>query len=555
MTKVLNKYKFSPWILLFGLIIWPLFLPGYFSHHDDLQVMRVVEMRKCLLDLQIPCRWVPDMGYGNGYPLFNYYSVFPYYIGALISFVIGYIAAAKVLFALPLILGAFSMYILAKEMFGKSTAFLAAALFSFAPYRALDVYVRGAVAESFAMAVIPLAFYFSLKLTQQKNIKYLIGLSLSLAVFLLSHNIMTLIFFPLLLIFICFLSVKEKGKNIPLIILGVILGVGLSAFFIFPAYLEKNLVQIDNLIRLDLNFRAHFVNLNQLFFNRFWGYGASSPGTNDTISFQVGWPHWWIAGASFILAIFNIVRKRRFLDFLALGLTFIFTFSIFMTHVKSAFIWEQIEILKFTQFPWRFLALTVFSGSLLGAYFIYCFEERYKKNITSALIILIILLNWGYFRPEKFYFGMNDQQKLSGALWEEQQKAAILDYLPQTAIEPKEAASNIVQVVSGKAAIENFENRSNRWQFRAKVESTNTTIEVPVFDFPKWEVRVNNKKVNHSNKNYLGRININLEKEGEYIVSGKFKDTIIRRVSNLISLFSLLFLFWIAYGKLKKHFS
>src|SRR3989304_10348317 len=80
------------------LVVWPLFLPGYFSHHDDLQVMRIFEMRRCFEDLQIPCRWVPDMGYGNGFPLFNYYSVLPYYLGAVLSYVLGYIGAAKVLF-------------------------------------------------------------------------------------------------------------------------------------------------------------------------------------------------------------------------------------------------------------------------------------------------------------------------------------------------------------------------------------------------------------------------------------------------------------------------
>src|SRR3989344_5879342 len=106
----MKKYITRYWqiLLIVGLSLitaWPLFVPGYFSHHDDLQVMRIFEMRKCFSDFQIPCRWVPDMGYGNGYPIFNFYSVFPYYLGALASFAIGYIGAAKLLFFLPLILG------------------------------------------------------------------------------------------------------------------------------------------------------------------------------------------------------------------------------------------------------------------------------------------------------------------------------------------------------------------------------------------------------------------------------------------------------------------
>src|SRR5438309_12092042 len=110
LKKVSSNWLFLLLVLTLGLVVWPLFLNGYFSHHDDLQVMRVFEMRKCFEDFQLPCRWVPDMGYGNGYPLFNYYSVLPYYIGAPFSYFIGFINSAKLLFFIPLVLGFFGMY-------------------------------------------------------------------------------------------------------------------------------------------------------------------------------------------------------------------------------------------------------------------------------------------------------------------------------------------------------------------------------------------------------------------------------------------------------------
>ena len=82
--------KFKNW--LFALIVLvatgiasrDLFKAGYFSIHDDLQVGRLYEMDLCFRDGQIPCRWVPDMGYGYGYPLFNYYPPLPFYFGELV---------------------------------------------------------------------------------------------------------------------------------------------------------------------------------------------------------------------------------------------------------------------------------------------------------------------------------------------------------------------------------------------------------------------------------------------------------------------------------------
>lgn len=533
------------------LIVWPLFLPGYFSHHDDLQVMRIFEMRKCIEDFQIPCRWVPDMGYGNGYPLFNYYNPFAFYIGGLLSFIFGFVLSAKILFFIAAILGAFSMYFLIKEIFGKEAAIVGAILYQFAPYKALDLYVRGALAESFALGIAPFCFYFALKLTKKKELKYFLGLSLSVGALLTSHNIMTLFFVPLLLGFCLLFIILEKSKNVIPLILSLILGFGLAAFFIIPSFVEKNLVQIDNLTKLELDFRAHFVTINQLFLDRSWGYGASFIGPNDTISLQIGWPYWLI---SFIAGVVALILVRKKESKIALAAFLIFILAAFMTHTRSAFIWEEIGLLRFVQFPWRFLSVVIFATSFLGAYLISVSAKKYKIYLMLLIAISTIALNWGYFKPEKFYLDMNDQKKLSGVEWETQQKAAILDYLPKGAVESREAAPNEPIIVSGEAEITKYENRSNNWRFNAKVLNE-AKIELPVFDFPNWEVYINGEKITHGSDNHLGRITFPLQ-SGEYLVKGEFKNTTIRNLANSITLLSIIGLIsLVIYGKSRKVFN
>ena len=107
---------------------------GYFSHQDDLQVINF-EMRRCFADLQIPCRWVPDMGWGNGFPLFNFYGVSTYYFGAFLSYVLGFIGASKVLFYISLTFGSFGIYFLVKSLWGKWAGVTSAVLYLFAPYK------------------------------------------------------------------------------------------------------------------------------------------------------------------------------------------------------------------------------------------------------------------------------------------------------------------------------------------------------------------------------------------------------------------------------------
>lgn len=567
--------KYWPILILLALsilIVWPLFLPGYFSHHDNIQTIRIFEMRRCFEDGQIPCRWVPDMGYGYGFPLFNYYGVFPYYLGGFFSLFLGYIGAAKALFFIPLILGGISMYYLSKELFGsKLVGFLSGVLYLFAPYRALDAYVRGAIAESFALAIIPLVFYFSLKLIKNNSAHYFFATTFSLGVFLTNHNIMTLFFMPLLLVWVIYHLVEQKSKNVTQVIFSIGLGIGISSFYFIPAYFEKNLVQIQNLLESEYipNFRAHFVTLRQLFTDRFWGYGASTWGERDGISFQVGWPHWWLTAIITFFGFLKLIAKINILpekinviiSVLSNKLTWsqaklviilfsIFTIYLLMTHNKSAFIWEAVETLQFSQFPWRFLSVVIFAVSLLGGLVILLFKQRWQLPILILVTLVTVILNWQLFRPEKFFYSQTDETLLSGEDWDFQRKGAIVDYLPLLAKEPKQPASFNPEVLSGEAEAKNFVNRSNYWKFKIHAFD-NTLVEVPVFDFPNWQVYINNKKVEHSLTEVLGTILVKVN-PGEYIVEGKFENTSIRTLSNLLTLVSFItLLYFVTYGKNK----
>lgn len=546
----LNNWPLVLILALSVLIVWPLFIPGYFSHHDNLQVMRIFEMRKCFTDLQIPCRWVPDMGYGNGYPLFNFYGPLPYYLGALASFVLGYIGAAKLLFFLPLIFGGIGMYFLGKELFGKIPGVVSAVLYLFAPYRALDSYVRGAVGEGFALAIIPFVFYFYLKLITSKNKQYFILATITTGLFFVSHNIMTLIFAQLIIIWVLLWLYKEKWKCLKISLLSLGLAFGLAAFFTLPAFFEKGLVQTDALTRAELDFRAQFVKVSQLFIDRSWNYSGSQPQSSNTISYQIGWPHWWLVAASLIVLFLNKKRKDVLLFTF---LFFIFTFGVFMAHNKSAPVWEAVKILAYVQFPWRFLSIVIFSASLLGGYFASLFKEKWLKIISVIIIALTVILNWQYFRPEHFYYNLTDRQLLSGQSFIDQQKGALLDYLPKTALEPRQLPPTGPYVVSGEAKIENFVNKSNFWEFDVKV-GKDVLIEVPVFDFPNWTVFANAKKIFHTNDNVLGRIGFNLP-VGEYNIKGKFLNTPIRTLSNSVTIVSIFLLLGVSiYGKNRKIF-
>ncbi|MFZ3302006.1 MAG: hypothetical protein WA152_04810 [Microgenomates group bacterium] len=528
MKKFLNKNWIVIAIFILGLsVAWPLFKSGYFSHQDDLQVIRLVEMRKCFADLQIPCRWVPDMGWANGFPLFNFYGVSTYYLGVIISYLTGYLIASKILFFLGLTAGSFGLYLLVKELWGKYAGLTAAVLYMFAPYKALDIYVRGALAESMALTLIPFVLYFAYK----KNYKLF---TIFLFIFLITHNIMTIVFLPIVALWIGYLLFSDKFTNLKPFLISTAIAFGLSSFFVLPAFLEKDLVQTESLTRFELDYRANFVSVKQLFLDRVWGYGTSIPGPEGGMNFSIGWPHWFLVLAAVGCLLFS---KKNKSTLLVAGLILLFLLSILMTHNKSTFIWETFSILTFFQFPWRFLSLSILTASIIGGFVLSVFEERLQKYVAAILILIIVVLNINYFKPREL-INVTEEQKLSGEMWEIQRKGAVLDYLPKTALEPREGAPKEPLITSGDALISNFVSKSNKFKFDVEVKE-NSTIHVPIYYFPNWKVKVNGKDHPISFDNYLGRISIDLE-VGNYEVEGRFKNTPIRNVANTISLISLL---------------
>ncbi len=93
--------------------------PGYFPMHDDMQAMRLLQMDKCIKDGQIPCRWVPDMGYGYGYPQFNFYPPLPYYVMETFHLLgLGYLDSVKAGFVLSVLVSTAGMYLLGSTLWG-----------------------------------------------------------------------------------------------------------------------------------------------------------------------------------------------------------------------------------------------------------------------------------------------------------------------------------------------------------------------------------------------------------------------------------------------------
>jgi len=505
--------------------------PGFFPTQDYIYVARVYQMDKSLFDGQFPVRWIPDFRYGE--PLYNFYAPLPYYLGAVVKALgFSYLNTVKILFALGFVLSGVAMYFLAKQFFGSLGGVVSAVLYIFAPYHSVDVYVRGALSESWALIFFPLIFLFAYQLSKKAGIMNLIWLALSLAGLFYTHNIMTMLFMPFFVGWCGFLLWQNRSvKSLGYLVAALFLGAGLAASFLLPAYFEKDFVQSDKLIKGYFDFRGHFVAIPE-FFSTFWGYGASLWGPKDDMSFQVGVAHW-----AFLAAVFAcIFKKAREIKVMVIFLAVEFLFSLFMQHNRSAPIWEAFSLMAFTQFPWRFLGISIFLASLIGGAVMFYLPPRLKNLIFIPLLLGVIALYVGYFHPESYYLDSVDDHYISKEILAKDDRLP-KDYLPIWVKKISDQKIETPVAGAGKAQISNFHNRSASATFNATVKYE-TEIETPITYFPGWEVKANSAIVKIDEPDELGLIRFKLP-AGEYHVSMQLTDTPIRAWGNILSLISV----------------
>jgi hypothetical protein len=288
------------------------------------------------------------------------------------------------------------------------------------------------------------------------------------------------------------------------------------------------------------NYSVHFATFNQLFISNFWGDGPSVWGTDDKMSFMIGYLHWIIPLIMFILSSIKYYKTKKYIYLIPLGLFMFGLGYAFMAHERSTFIWMLLSPIQKVQFPWRFLNIVIFLTSLSTTY-ITLFTKN--KIIPAIIIFFVILLNYQYFYP--IHSGpITDTQKLSGESWRLLTTASIYDYLPKTAkIAGKKAAQPYLDEITPNSTKYEIsgQKKGTDWLFYNLNLKSDALITFPVLGFPNFKLFDFGKEIRYSIEPELGRITVNLS-SGDHQLYLKLFNTTTRTVSNLISLLAWSFI-------------
>jgi hypothetical protein len=463
------------------------------------------------------------------------------------------------------------MYLFAKSVFNRYAGLLAAALYTFFTYHAVTVYVRGAFAEFFTLSVLPFVFMTLRNFAMKRTIKNAILFAISFAVLIITHP---LIAFPSLIFIAAFagfyyLQTKESDRKeyVRRGIFGGVLGLMLSAFFWLPSVIEKQYTLVDDILTKELaNYKIHFVCINQLWSSA-WGYGGSSPGCTDGMSFQLGKVHIIFAGISLLLFLILVltkhITKKKIYE--VLFLSALLLVSIFMTLNYSAFIWDHVSFLWYLQFPWRFLTFAAVFMSLIGGGACYFTMEMPIRDMTKDRIafgilclgVLASILVYGkYFMPQ-VQRNVTDAQMTSYDEIAWRISKTSFEFVPKgvrtrksdlnttvLAINREDLPTTPYKLISGRGIVEPNELTTSMKSFIVKQDQP-VIFQLNTYNFPGWEAYITNSfKNNQSQKlvinddNSLKLIHVTIP-PGEYVLTFIFNDTWVRILGNLLTFISI----------------
>ncbi len=384
--------------------IWPLLSPGYLHGEDHMDTpWRALELLESLKGGVLFPRWSPDLFYGFGFPIFNFYSPLSFYevVAMRILGAADLLQASKFAFALNLLASGVGAYIFARSVGSKRAPAVAAGiLYLYAPSTLRDVYVRSGLASLTGTALLPFLLAAFVRLLQAKTLTAISVAALLLTIMILTHNLTSVVALGMVVVFVLVYSLyhRDLGAVAPALV-AVALGLGMAAFFMVPAMTETSLTHTEKLTSGNLDYRVHFVDplgeINGAIESRAVDkeYSATRWGPVDLHpAYPYGLPPMKLSLLQTLLMVGAIAafaaRKRPSEWILSAAVA---ALGLFYLHLSwSRWLWEILPVLQSFQFPWRMLEPMGLCLAVLGAWVVQSMAGRFGTVASMVLSVMAV---------------------------------------------------------------------------------------------------------------------------------------------------------------------
>lgn len=550
----------------------PLFFKGIDGTiYQDLQfhLSRIESLKEGILSGELPVMMQSVWMKGKGYPVSIFYGDFLLYIPALFRICgFGVVTSYKIFVWVINFLTAFSALICFKKMFKRREAsYVATFLYVTASYRLMDIYVRAAVGEYISFIffpVIALAMYLIL-FSEQEDKKRYYGYSFILALGmtgLIESHMLSSVMTVFLLVILCILFAKRtfRKKSLLCILLAAGETLLINLYFLVPFmdyYIHEPVYAGtggDHSQAMQIRECGAYVSQFFDFFGHIFGRNIDDVNLRMQLTVGLGLTIGIVA--AFILFL---VKFREYKIFVVGAMSVL---CLWMS--TNLFPWNTLEgythLFKFlskVQFPWRYLAAaTLFIALLVGmlvdrmmkASEVREIEPKAEElkadepktsgwkvaaGVLASLLVVCALATSvsfaaqykkGYFMVEYKDYSEVDSGYMGACEYlKEGTELIVTDYVPEN---PQLEDYRVVK------------QKDNSVTMYVKNGGEQSFAEVPKLNYKGYVAYDQDKNRLEITNGYLNLINVTLPANYEGEITVRFKQPVLWRISEIISLLS-----------------
>ena len=497
---------------------------------------------QALSDGEFPVSWSNNFAnYGIPLPLFAHQV--PNYLGALlIGLGAGVVSAYNIVMFAGVFGSGLGVYFFLRRHVSELIAVSASIFNLLFAYRIINVYIRGALPEVVAAAVLPVILIgIEYLVADQKSKKGPALLLLGATLLALSHPMMLIIYgVPAAGYFLYSLAQQNKSVRVQAVIsatLSVGAGILIATYYLLPLLFErKYFYQSLNVTEFGGD---KFLGLAN-FIDPQWYYYFTHPGPRGHF-IKVGVIELVTLCLAGALSIWQLAKQKIQPSALQLWVGISLLLIVLMLPLSQP-LYQYLPGFQELQYPWRFLNALQFTIPFVAAFLIASLAKKWQ-SVAAVLLVGSLLVarvpqlygkNYVEYPEEQYAFTQTNLHTQSlNPIW----SGNSLEYPVKT----QQAA-----VIEGNAQINVISQKNASRTYQVSATQSARLVDY-TFYFPGWEVQVDGAPVpiEFQDPNFRGLLTYQVP-AGEHIVQVSYEDTKVRLLAKALSLIGILIgLIWI----------
>lgn len=490
--NVKRLQSFFPFVLLIVallFVLWPLFGRGFYISDDgEWMVIRLSAFYQSLADHQFPVRFLGRLNNSHGYPVANFLYPGFLYFGSLLHYMgFTFVGSVKIILGGSIIGTSVFLYLWLRREFSRFSSIMGVLGFVGAPYLLYDLYKRGSVGEILAFFPAAAGIY-----SIESGKKWLLPLSVALLV--VSHNTLALLF---LTIFVILMLFRKKFDYM----WAFLLGIGMAAFFWMPAIMEKKFVRFDSVT------------------------------VSDPFSYMLTPANFWLVGLPGIVGsvLFFLASGKKQRKTSGILYVYVILVSAIIATPLSGMFWSIRLIAVLVQFPIRFIAVVTLLAPWVIAWSIEHFI-KYRKLLVGIYIVIWVIYSVTIIR------GVVRVERAEGYYTTNEGTTTVKDeYMPLWVRNTPDSRSPERLIInSGRGTI--VYRYLNTQRIVANVETSEESIlRLNTIYYPGWGITMDDTpaKIMYQNPNGFMEVSVPV---GKHQFIAEFRETVPRFLSDIVSL-------------------